>query len=186
MFRFTVLLILCVAVIGSHKLVDMMRGCVAKHGKQQTPGECILVPKRELRNNELYMVLAEAVLQTHYNQFPASRLNTIFNITRVGRQHLEDISKGVLVRLEFHTVPSDCMGPSFYIASECHPISTKVNGICQARFFMRHDFTVLQEFWCGRLRYIKKSGQKQCSSVTLWDAVAQGSSAADLRKNKKC
>ncbi|KAH8027478.1 hypothetical protein HPB51_006911 [Rhipicephalus microplus] len=142
-----------VVVIDSHKLVDMMRGCVAKHGKQPTPGQCVLVPKRELRNNELYMVLAEAVLQTHYNQFPASRLNTIFNITRVGRQHLEDISKGVLVRLEFHTVPSDCMGPSFYMASECHPISTKVNGICQARFFMRHDFTVLQEFWCGRLRY---------------------------------
>ncbi|KAL1420037.1 hypothetical protein MTO96_024626 [Rhipicephalus appendiculatus] len=105
----------------------MLRGCVANPGGRQTPGKCFLVPKRELRTNERYMMLAEAILQTHADQSPASRLNTIFNISRVGHQRLEDVSKGELVRLEFFTVPlSDCTRDTFYFASECKPVTTKV------------------------------------------------------------
>ncbi|KAL1482894.1 hypothetical protein MTO96_033496 [Rhipicephalus appendiculatus] len=86
MFKFTVLLLLCAAVIATHGPWDMLRGCVANPGGRQTPGKCFLVPERELRTNERYMMLAEAILQTHADQSPASRLNTIFNISRVGHQ----------------------------------------------------------------------------------------------------
>ncbi|KAH7971825.1 hypothetical protein HPB52_003215 [Rhipicephalus sanguineus] len=166
MFKVTVLLLLCAAVIGMQRPVDMLRGCVTKPGKRPTPGECVLVPRRELRTNKVYMVLAEAVLQAHSNQSTASHLNTIFNITRVARQHLDDVSKGVLLLLEFFTVPSDCMRHSFYFASHCKPLTTKVNGICQARFFMHNDFTVLQDFWCGRVRSVRMRYISKASAIT--------------------
>ncbi|KAL1486910.1 hypothetical protein MTO96_046759 [Rhipicephalus appendiculatus] len=86
MFKFTLLLLLCAAVITTHKPLDMLRGCVANHGKRPVPGKCIMIPKRELRLNKMYMVLAEAVLQMHYTQSTGNRLITIFNVTRVGRQ----------------------------------------------------------------------------------------------------
>ncbi|KAL1445696.1 hypothetical protein MTO96_029063 [Rhipicephalus appendiculatus] len=86
MLKFTLLLLLCTAVISS-ATPDLFRGCVPRSVNRTARNRCILIPEGELRlNRTYYMLLAEEVLQKSSNQLHKRFLNTVYRITRGATQ----------------------------------------------------------------------------------------------------
>ncbi|KAL1471391.1 hypothetical protein MTO96_039956 [Rhipicephalus appendiculatus] len=82
MLKFTLLLLLCTAVVSAHT-PDFFRGCVPRSGSRTAPHTCIMIRNREISLNlTSYMMLAEAVLQKSSNQLHKRFLNTVYKITR--------------------------------------------------------------------------------------------------------
>ncbi|KAL1445694.1 hypothetical protein MTO96_029061 [Rhipicephalus appendiculatus] len=86
MLKFTLLLLLCTAVISS-ATPDLFRGCVPRSVNRTARNRCIMIPEGELRlNRTYYMLLAEEVLQKSSNQLHKRFLNTVYKITRAATQ----------------------------------------------------------------------------------------------------
>ncbi|KAL1471392.1 hypothetical protein MTO96_039957 [Rhipicephalus appendiculatus] len=128
---------------------DLFRGCVASSGNQTATQTCIMIPKQELRPYlTYYTMLTEVVLQRSCNQLDKKFLNTAYKITRAAIEYRGHMGVGVTFRMEFTTIRSICLHPRGYSFYMCPPVDNKVNGICQALFFIHRGAFILERSWC--------------------------------------
>ncbi|XP_049526607.1 uncharacterized protein LOC119458852 [Dermacentor silvarum] len=127
MFKF-LLALLFLAFVTS-EVADFFEGCFEKPEQEQKPGDCILAPKSSL-TSLTYRYFAHQALQNATIQPDEGNLNTLLNITRAAAQ----LSKGLVIRVEFTTVESACNSSVTYSEETCPPIGSEANGLCQAGF----------------------------------------------------
>ncbi|XP_049526852.1 uncharacterized protein LOC125946812 [Dermacentor silvarum] len=150
MFKITVLLLLCAAVIGA-EMPDMFKGCIRNPDHHVVPGKCTLAPRRALRGKTSLRRYAHRLLKNPVFQPPMGpNLNTVLRITRAGLL-VTDPPRGSVVRVEFATVLSNCKRSVSYSGKKCRPVGDKANGLCQAKFLLQYGLRLLQRAWCTPL-----------------------------------
>nr|XP_050037744.2 uncharacterized protein LOC126534526 [Dermacentor andersoni] len=147
MFKFAVVILLCAAVSYAH-MPDVFEGCIRYRRHREEPSKCTLAPPREIKGSTSFVHFAHEALKKGGIQPSSGNLNTLLRITRGARQNYRDLSKEVIIRVEFKTTPSSCVIPSNYSVDQCLPIAYKPNGLCQAKFRFYRDTSEIQTAWC--------------------------------------
>ncbi|KAH6925144.1 hypothetical protein HPB50_001366 [Hyalomma asiaticum] len=132
MLKFAVFLLLCAALVSAGtpdpqgQSWDLFEGCVdiPKTEVEDMPGVCTLVPESEVHTDGALMQLAEAVMYKYSYRSKTRYLNTVSNITRAALQHTDT---GLIVRLEFLTMQSNCLAAGAFSLLHCKPVSPKAN-----------------------------------------------------------
>ncbi|XP_075554077.1 uncharacterized protein LOC142587073 [Dermacentor variabilis] len=132
-------LLQCLAVSASD---NFFRGCVQESLRNRSSDACVLVPPRWL-DAEVYRDLAHLAL-ANGSHFPrAGNRHTVLDITQAANQ----VSRGIVTRLEFSVLKSSCDSSTSYSKKQCKPVGPEQSGLCQARFRFLHDLK-LEDFMC--------------------------------------
>ncbi|KAH7984984.1 hypothetical protein HPB49_026657 [Dermacentor silvarum] len=95
---------------------NFFRGCVEESVRNRSSDACVFVPARWL-DAEVYRNLAHLAL-ANGSHFPrAGNRDTILDIIQAANQ----VSRGIVTRLEFSVVRSSCDSSTGYTKEECKP-----------------------------------------------------------------
>ncbi|XP_065286004.2 uncharacterized protein [Dermacentor albipictus] len=149
MFKATVLLLLCAAVIGA-EMPNLFKGCVRSPNRRAVPGVCTFAPRSALRGKSPLKRYAHKLLKNPVFQQPMSNLSTVLRITRAAVM-VTHPPRGSVIRVEFATVLSNCTRKMPYTYKQCRPVGDKANGVCQVKFLEQYGLRIIQRAWCTPL-----------------------------------
>ncbi|KAH7971831.1 hypothetical protein HPB52_003221 [Rhipicephalus sanguineus] len=85
MFRITVILLLCAAIVCT-QMPDIFEGCVRYNRKHEEPQKCTFEPRSRIRGNASFEHIAHLVLKYGKIQPTSGQLNTLLRLTRVATE----------------------------------------------------------------------------------------------------